>query len=150
MISELDRYHGVVLRQIVVAHGGRVSLGLADLTGRKDSFSIDGGAFQIKHCKNRLSPWQFTYQPENFSELAELRASFEPVWAFLVCGEDGVVGLSVDELTSITQPGDGGQAWVRVSRSRNSMYRVSGASCELPRPKARGVQGFIADLVRKQ
>lgn len=146
MIAELDRYHGVVLRQLLLAHPGRVSLGLADLTGRKDSFCLDQGAFQIKHSSKRLSPWQFTYAAENFAELAELRRSFEPVWVFLVCGQDGVVGLSVDELDSIVQPGDGGAAWVRVSRSRRSMYRVSGASGELLQAKAMGVQGFITHL----
>lgn len=146
MIAELDRYHGVVLRQLVLAHRGRVSLGLADLAGRKDSFCIDRGAFQIKHSSKRLSPWQFTYAAENFAELAELRRRFRPVWVFLVCGQDGVVGLSVDELDSIVQPGEGGAAWIRVSRSRSSMYRVAGAAGELTRAKARGVQGFITDL----
>jgi len=149
VISELDRYQGVVLRQIVVAYGGRVEVGLADVTGRKDCFSVARAAFQIKHCRNRLSPWHFTYQPENFGEIEKLRAWFDPVWVFLVCGADGVVGLSADELISITEVGDGGQAWVRVSRSRSSMYRVSGARGELPRAKARGVQAFVADLVEK-
>jgi len=137
-----------VLRQIVLAYHGRLSLALADVAGRKDSFSINGGAFQIKHSSKRLSPWQFTYASENFDELAELRRSFAPVWVFLICGQDGVVGLSVEELTSIVQPSERGAAWIRVSRSRRSMYRVSGASGELLQAKARGVQGFIAELVR--
>lgn len=146
MIAELDRYHGVVLRQILVAHRYPVRVGIADLLGRVDAFSIESAAFQVKHCSKRLSPWQFTYLAENLSELAELRRRFEPVWVFLVCGEDGVVGLSLDELSSIAQLGDGGTAWVRVSRSRNSMYRVSGMLGELARAKARGVQGFLADV----
>ena len=146
MIPELDRYHGVVLRQILVAHRHRVRVGVADLTGRVDAFCIEGAAFQVKHSSKRLSPWQFTYMSENLAELAELRRIFNPVWVFLVCGQDGVVGLSLDELTSIAQVGEGGAASVRVSRSRNSMYRVGGSLGELPRAKPRGVQGFLAEV----
>jgi len=149
MIAELDRYHGVVLRQILLAHGGPVMVGVADLSGRKDAFRIGNGAFQIKHCSKRLSPWQFTYLPENLIELTELRRTFDPVWVFLVCGIDGVVGLSLNELTSIMQPGAGGAAWIRVNRSRGSMYRVAGAVGELPRAKARGVQAFLSELAGK-
>lgn len=150
MIAELDRYHGIVLRQILVAHRSAAMIGLADLAGRKDAYSIDGAAFQVKHSSKRLSPWQFTYLPENLAELAELRHIYEPVWVFLVCGQDGVVGLSYDELTSVIEAGAGGVAWVRVSRSRKSMYRVAGASGGLPKAKARGVQAFLNELMVKR
>lgn len=146
MIAELDRYHGVVLRQILVEYRHRVHFGVVDLRGRMDAFCIERAAFLIKHSSKRLSPWQFTYLSENFAELAELRKTYDPVWIFLVCGQDGVVGLSLNELTSIAQVGEGGGAWVRVSRGRNSMYRVSGVLGEIPRAKPRGVQGFLAEV----
>lgn len=146
MIPELDRYHGVVLRQLLVAHARRVSLGVADVSGRVDTFCFDGAAFQVKHSSKRLSPWQFTYMPENLAELTGLTQTHDPVWVFLVCGQDGVVGLSLQELASIAQLGDGGAAWVRVSRNRKSMYRVSGVLGDLPRAKPRGVQAFLAEV----
>jgi hypothetical protein len=148
MIPEVDRYQGVVFRQILVAHGQSAKIGVADLSGRVDAFSIEGAAFQIKHSSKRLSPWQFTYLPENLAELAALRESFSPVWVFLVCGVDGVLGVSLEELTAIAQLGEGGAAWVRVSRSRNSMYHVSGALGELPRAKPRGVESFLAEVFK--
>ena len=146
MIAELDRYHGVVLRQILLACGRRVRVGVVDLSGRVDAFCIERAAFQVKHSSKRLSPWQFTYMPENLAELDELRRAFDPVWVFLVCGQDGVVGLSLEELTSIAQVGEGGAAWIRVSRSRNSMYRVGGALGELSRAKPRGVHSFLGEV----
>ena len=149
MIPELDRYHGIVLRQILVAHRDPVMIGVADLAGRKDAFRIGQAAFQIKHSSKRLSPWQFTYLPENLAELEQLRHLFKPVWVFLVCGVDGVVGLSLDELNAIVRPGEGGVAWLRVNRSRGAMYRAAGAFGELPRAKARGVQAFVAELTHK-
>jgi len=142
MIAELDRYHGIVLRQLLLAQSGRVTLGVADISGRKDAFYINGGAFQIKHSSKRLPPWQFTYLPENLAELEQLATTCTPVWVFLVCGVDGVVGLSLEELRSIIKGGAGGVAWVRVSRARNAMYRVFGAAGELPRAKSRGVHAF--------
>jgi hypothetical protein len=68
-------------------------IGVADLAGGVDALSLEGAAFQIKHSSKRLSPWQFTYLPENLEELRQLSSSFNPVWVFLVCGVDGVVGL---------------------------------------------------------
>src|SRR5437899_3354260 len=115
MISELDRYHGVVLRQLLIGRRHGVRIGVADVSGRVDSFFVERAAFEIKHSAKRLSPWQFTYMPENFAELTELSRTYEPIWVFLVCGQDGVVGLSLAELTSIAQIGEGGAAWVRVS-----------------------------------
>lgn len=146
MIPELDRYQGIVLRQIVAAYKYPLRIGVADLSGRVDAFSIEGAAFQVKHCSKRMSPWTFTYLPENLAELRGLREKYHPVWVFLVCGQDGVVGLSDAELDSMTEAGSGGAAWLRVSRSRNSMYRVSGAAGSLAHAKARGVQVFLGEL----
>jgi len=146
VIAELDRYQGIVLRQILVAHGDPVRIGVVDLSGRVDAFCFEKAAFQVKHSSKRLSPWQFTYTSENLAELTELRKTYAPVWAFLVCGQDGVVGLSLDDLTSIVELGAEHTAWVRVSRSRNSMYRIAGGLGELPRAMSRGVQSFLAEV----
>lgn len=148
MIAELDRYHGIVLRQLLVEHGNLLRIGVANRSGRVDAFRLDGAAFQIKHSSKRLSPWQFTYIQENLRELEELQQVFNPVWAILVCGQDGVVCLSLAELISIAQVGDGGAAWVRVSRSRNSMYHVSGGLGDLPRAKPRGVHPFLEEVFK--
>ena len=143
MIAELDRYHGVVLRQIVVGHGKPVSIGIADRSGRVDTFSIEGAAFQIKHSSKRLSPWQFTYLPENLTALSALSDSFRPIWVFWVCGVDGVVGVSFHDLSRIIPRNGDIPESVRVSLSRNSMYRVSGPLGSLRRAVSRGVHPFL-------
>ncbi len=148
MIAELDRYHGVVLRQILVACERPVRLGIADVSGRIDTFFVERAAFQVKHSSKRLSPWQFTYLTEHVNELQALGEKFKPVWVMLVCGVDGVVGLSAQELFSILEISELGAGGIRVSRSRNSMYRVSGARGELPRAKPRGVHAFMEEVFR--
>jgi hypothetical protein len=148
MISDLDRYQGLVLKQLIVACGGPVNIGVANVSGRLDAFTVQGAAFQIKHSSKRLSPWRFTYMPENLEELLELSKKFTPVWAVLVCGQDGVVALSLDELRSIARSEDGHPAWVRVSRGRNSMYRVGGNIGDLGKAKARGIEPFTDVLLK--
>jgi len=145
MISDVERYQGVVLRQIVAAYGGPVRVSVVDRPRRVDAFSIESAAIQIKYSSKRLSPWQFTFLKENMTELAELRGRFDPVWAFFVCGGDGVVGMSHDDLVSIAGVGHGGAAWIRVERGRRSMYRISGSLGDLPHAVKRGVGSFLSD-----
>ena len=149
MISDLDRYHGIVLRQILVAHGGVLRVGVIETSGQVDAYSLEGVAFVVKRSSKRLSPWRFTFLRENLGQLVELERSFPHVWIFLVCGGDGVVGLSLSELRTISTAGRGRSAWVRVSRNRNSMYRVGGALGELGRAKPRGVEAFLAAVFER-
>jgi hypothetical protein len=146
MIAELDRYHGVVLRQLLVSYGRSAQIGVVDESGRVDAFCFQGAAFQIKHSAKRLSPWRFTYLQEHVDELSSLAETYKPVWVMLVCGVDGVVGVSLEELSSILEFGGTGAAWIRVSRSRNSMYRVGGGRGDLEHAKRRGVAEFLTAL----
>lgn len=143
-IPELDRFHGVVLRQLLVAIGRPVVIGTVDEAGRVDCYRVGSAAIQIKHSGKRLSPWRFTFLREHLDELRTLANSLSPVWSLLVCGSDGVVGVSLVELESILEWDATGSSWVRVSRGRNEMYRVAGGRAELPRAKRRGVEEFVS------
>lgn len=146
MIAELERYHGVVIRQLLVVAGRPLRIAAVSTGGRVDAFQVEEGAFQVKHSSKRLSPWQFTYMADNLRELAQLEKSCSSVWVLLVCGQDGVVGLSLEELRTIIRTNELGDASIRVKRGKSSMYRVSGAAGELNRAKPKGVDGFLADI----
>lgn len=146
MITDLEKYQGVVIRQIVVASQKPLRIESADTNGRLDSFKIEDVAFHVKFSSKRLSPWRFTFLLENLNELAELSRTSRAVWIFLVCGDDGVVGITLSEFNSIISPSEKGVAWLRVSRSRNSMYRIGGGLKDLPNAKPRGPQGFLSVL----
>ena len=143
MITEAERYHGIVFRQLVVTAKRAVTLEVADESGRKDCFRIDDAAFQIKYSTKRLSPWTFSFTVDQLQEVVGLIRRFRPVWMFLVCGVDGVVGISAQEFIGITKSRPGNVASVRVSRKRNSMYRVSGNNGDLPLAKPRGVRDIF-------
>lgn len=143
MIPEVDTFHGVVLRQLLVESGKALRIAASDASGRIDAFLVEDAAIQIKHSAKRLSPWQFTYMPDAIAELRHLRSNCACVWAMLVCGTDGIVGLSFDELMTVAAS-DGQRATsVRVRRNRKGMYRISGSRGELPCARSRGVLDFL-------
>ena len=150
MITELERYHGVVLRQLLTQAGRTLSLGVAETNGRVDSYVVEGVGVHVKHSSKRLSPWQFTYLPENIVELHDLRRRYGSVWIMLVCGVDGVVCLSLAELEAVLQTTGTGGATIRVSRNRSAMYRVNSGSVSLSRAVARGVSSFVEALTNAE
>lgn len=144
MIPELDRYQGIVLRQLVTSCPEGVRLRPVNVAGRSDAFAVGGAAILVKYSGKRISPWNFTYQAEHVAELLLLCASHNPVWVMLVCGSDGVVALSSAEILELVGPSPNATSWVRVSRGRNEMYRITGSLAELQRAKPRGVEPFVA------
>jgi hypothetical protein len=147
MIGESERYQGAALRQIIVSAGRPVSIGSADTSGRIDSFSIERTAFQIKYSTKRLSPWNFSFTADQLFEISALARTFDAVWMVLVCGVDGVVSLRAREFLAITEPRPGGICAIRVYRSKNTMYRISGNARELATAKARGVDEMVSEAV---
>ncbi len=146
MISEMVRYQGVAIRELIAASDAPVAIECVDRQGRLDSFRANHGAFHIKYSSKRLSPWQFTLAPEQLGELAELRESYATAWLVLVCGIDGVLGLSYDELAEVIDLASANPVSLRVRRSRNTGYRVSGSRAELRRVKPMGLDALALEL----
>ena len=145
MISDVERYQGIVLRQVVMACPEGVRVRPVNRAGRADAYSLGNAAFLVKHSSKRLSPWRFTLQPEHMQEFAELGDIYAPVWLVLVCGIDGLVAISMPELHDMVGLNLSAAGWLRVSRGRNEMYRVAGPLKELERAKPRGVEIFVND-----
>ena len=140
MIGEFERYHGAVVRDLIVCARKPIEIEASDDLGRVNAFIIDRAiAVYLKHSAKRLPPWQFTYFPEHLSELARLQARATKVWLLNVCGQDGVVAISLDEFFLINRELPNETAFLRVDRGRNTMYRVNGNAGKLARPKRRGL-----------
>lgn len=144
MISDLDRWHGAVLRQLFVEWNAAATVRSIDEFGRIDTFIFNGSAFHIRHSGKRLSPWQFTLVPDSLIQLRSMYSRYPNSWLFLVCGIDGIAGLQISEVTTLVQVDSSEPEWIRVSRSRNSMYRASGSQGTLPRAVPKGVGRFVA------
>jgi hypothetical protein len=156
MIAEFERYHGVVLRRIVVEAPGPILMEKKDEAGRENSYVLNGRvAIHIKHSSKRLPSWSFSFSIEQLREFVTLKRQADSVWLVLVCGTDGMVSLSLDEFVSITGSRPGGVASLRIDRGRREMYRVYGNEGELPNAKPRGVAPIVSaaaaiEIVRSQ
>ena len=147
MITEVDRYHGVVLRLIVTNSDKPVSIGRCDTHGRLNSYSLNESVgMYVKHSTKRLPPWNFSFTIDHLKELAELRSRYSSNWIFMACGLDGVVGITVSEFASVTAARAGGVASLRVDRAPRSMYRVFGNESPLQLAKPQGVGSMLAEL----
>jgi len=144
MIPEIARYHGVVLRQFVVEAGRSVVVGGVDGKGHAGWFTCDNALVLLKYSTKRLSPWQFTFLPGQLSGLATLRAQHESVWVVCVCGVDGILALSWEEVNILIDVHSADIGWIKAARSRSTQYRVVGSSGALRYRKAMGVKELLA------
>lgn len=146
MIRDFERFHGAVLRSIVVESPEAISITPCDSFGRVNSYLVNERvAFHIKHSSKRLPPWGFTFNDEHLDEIFELEQKTNLVWLVLVCGSDGVVALSLDEFRDLTTATPQTTCFVRIDRDRRTMYRVFGNAGKLNGAKPNGVTPLIDD-----
>jgi hypothetical protein len=149
MIGAFEQFHGAVLRELIVSAPGPVTLQAKDCWGRVNSFAVnDAVGLHIKHSAKRLPPWQFTFNSENVSELELLGDEFERVWIALVCGQDGIVALTLDAFRSVNPRHCETTCFIRIDRDRRSMYRVNGTKGALAYKAPRGLDALVADISR--
>ena len=147
MIGEFERYHGAVIRELIVGANQALNIESYDDMGRVNTYRVNGTmGIHIKHSSKRLPPWQFTYLNDNVSEIERLAARCKSVWLIHVCGQDGAVALSLEEFWSVNPRGAETTSFVRVDRDRNTMYRVNGTGGKLSRPKRRGLHYIFDEL----
>jgi hypothetical protein len=133
MSDEYEFYQGAVLRQLIV--GSELSLIVRPFLreGRINAFVVNGkfGVF-IKHSTKRMSPWRFTFSIDQASDLLDLETTLAHSFTTFVCGDDGLITLSMASLHEIVSFQESEQAWVRIERRPRSQYSVSGNRAELP------------------
>ena len=147
MIAEYKFYHGAVLAELVNLKSGALVVDELNEDGRLSSYVLGRTVgLQIKHCTNRLHPWQFTFTKANLVQLGVLQQSYKAVFIVLVCCNDGMVTLTLDEVTEILASGESEQAWIRVDRKKNEWYSVAGGASELRGKRPQGVHSIIQAL----
>ncbi|MEA2757415.1 MAG: hypothetical protein QOH65_28 [Methylobacteriaceae bacterium] len=147
MIADYKFYHGVVLAELVNVKIGSLSIDELSEDGRLSSYILSGRVgLQIKHSTNRLHPWQFTFTKANISQLLALKQNYKSVFIVLVCCDDGMVTLTLDEVIEILATGQSEQAWIRVDRRRHEWYSVTGGAAELRGKRPQGVHAIIQAL----
>lgn len=146
MIHDVERYHGVVLRALVVEAAKPLTVEARDSAGRVNTFFINERVLiHIKHSSKRLPPWQFTFTAEQLGELAAAKAVTERVWLVLVCGGDGLTTLPVREFEGLIR--DAGVAFLRVDRAPHKWYRITGSAKGVAESKPQGVAAVVREAL---
>ena len=146
MINEYEMYHGQVLRNIICSVGLAVRIEDCDEQGRKNSFLInDKVSIYIKHSRKRLTPWIFTFHKGHLVELERL-AIYDNCFVVLVCGTDGNLALTIDEIVQLFNGCSSSSAFLRVVRHRNTMYEIFGPDGCLKRRVPRGLKRITQEI----
>ncbi len=125
-ISKHEFYEGAALHQLVKA--GRIS----SISWEAPFFVLDDAVhLLLKYCTRARSPWGFTLTSNEKRLLRERReANF--VALGLVCGADGVLSLSMNEIDAILTL-ESGTSHVSCFRKHGHHYEVRGPDGVLPR-----------------
>ncbi|MEQ1755167.1 MAG: hypothetical protein ABL973_13660 [Micropepsaceae bacterium] len=149
MIADYKFYHGAVLAELVSLHTRPLTIDELIEDGRLSSYVLDGRVgLQIKHSTSRLHPWQFTFTKANLVQLLVLQEQYSPVFVIFVCHTDGMVTVSLDEVTGMLATSESDQAWIRVDRRKNEWYSLNGGAAELSGKRPQGVGKIIQALSR--
>lgn len=148
MLDEYEFYQGAVLRQLVVDAENSLSIRPFVREGRITAFVLNGrvGVY-VKHSSKRMTPWRFTFNLDQASDLLDLEAKFPDSFVVFVCETDGLVSLDVARLHEIVSFQESEHAWVRIDRPPRSQYDVGGNKADLPNKLPRGI-GIINETLR--
>lgn len=146
MIADYKFYHGAVIAELVSLQVAPLTIDELNEDGRLSSYILNGRiGLQIKHSTNRLHPWQFTFTKANLVQLLALQQCYDSVFIVLVCHTDGMLTLTLNEVTEILPTEESKQAWIRVDRKKKEWYSVNG-TLELQGKRPQGVQKIVQAL----
>lgn len=131
MIKEFEFYHGAVLARLIHKSKHPIEIEVYP-TPSNSSYSINKnlGLF-IKYSTKRMSPWRFTFAKEHQDEILDMKNKLGEVFLLLVCGENGIIALSFDELKRILNEAHESIEWISVARNKNTEYTIKGSDGSL-------------------
>ena len=150
MTRAFERYHAIVLRSLIVEVSEGVHIGVKDAHGTINCFQVNEKiGLLIKHSAKRLSPYTFGFTEDNLLELELLFEASEESFIALVCGWDGFLIISKDELYSLASKRNAENTLsIHVSRRKRGMYSVGGRN-KLQSSKPRGFSPEFFQALQK-
>lgn len=146
MIKEFEFYHGVVFTKLIHSSIGKFSITSFPTDGNSSYILNEKIGLYIKYSAKRMSPWRFSMQKEHQDELLAMRNQLSDVFLLLVCGKDGIVTLSFEEVKQILNDAHGQVEWISASRNPRKEYTIKGSDGKLSRKV--GKIDFIGKIVK--
>lgn len=125
-IQKQEFYEGAALHQL--ARGG----GITSIRYESPFFVVnDNLLLHLKYSTKKRSPWSFTFMPAE-QTLLQARASEFRLFIGLICGADGIAGITYDAYVVIAAPS---KSAINVSchRKHGQHYAVTGPDGVLDR-----------------
>ena len=131
MVSENEKYHGVVFSRLLKTNKNLQISKFTDVSS--SSYIVNNVGLYIKYSTKRMSPWNFTFLSAQQDEIEMIHKNFGRVFIALVCGSDGIVALSYDELKQVLDSNISDVERIGISRPPRGKYRVTGTDGKLKR-----------------
>lgn len=137
MIDQYEFYHGAALREICKGANRPVAIEVLNrhLETNKHNFgayAVDNKiALYIKHSTSRSKSWRFSFTEEQQDHILDLYKIYERLVVLLICHDDGIVGLTFDELKEILDHEHEEIEWIGIKRRKRELYSVSGSDGKL-------------------
>ena len=149
-MAEYEQYHGIVIRTLVVRLEDGISIKALDAHGIVNSFLINNSVgLYIKHSSKRMTPWLFCFTEDNLVELQILQENSDSTFTSLVCGHDGFLTLSIEELQCLSDKKQSDNSLtIHVKRRKRHMYSVGGRD-KLEHKKPRGFSEEMIQALAK-
>lgn len=130
MPGDFESYHGAALCRMV--HDERLrSIRLFNKNSNSSYLVNDCIGIYVKYSTKRLTPWTFTFNPDHVTELLDLGKNTHSTYLVLVCNDDGIACLDLEEAKAVIDVSLERNQGVSVSRRPREKYKISGTLGEI-------------------
>ena len=131
MISDTARYHGSFLALLIDRLEGPVSIEKLRGVGSGQYLVDERIPLALKMSVKRKGPWTFNFMRAHQEAYERLFGEYGELFVCLICGRDGVAGLSMQEMRTVLDDKFEEQESISVRRRLKTMYQVVGRDGEL-------------------
>ena len=131
MISDAARYHGAFLALLVDKLEGPVLIEKLRGVGSGHYLINQRIPVSVKMSSKRRGPWTFNFMRPHQVAHEKLFKEYGELFVCLVCGRDGIAGLSMQEMRTVLDDNFEEQESISVRRRLKTMYQVVGRDGEL-------------------
>jgi len=133
MISNTALYHGSFFSLLFDEASGCIEIERLHNYGNGYYLLDDCLPVYLKHSIKRKGPWTFNFFRSHQEAQQTLFEIYGECFTCMICGRDGVAGLSMNEFRQILDGNFEEQECVSVRRRLNTMYQIKGRDGELER-----------------
>jgi len=126
MISNNARYYGSFFTLLLDNLSEPVSLRKLETRGGGLYLINEVTPIALKMSSKRLGPWTFNFLRSHQKVYDDLFRHYSDFYVCLICGRDGIAGLSMQELRLVLDENYEEQEIVSVRRRLKKMYQVTG------------------------